>query len=147
MKSLAISKKGRRVMCLADNKLGEAVYYWSVKRTTQDMPVIAGRFSARKRHSYMYACTASQSWFKASLSGEWQLSLALLPTSRYVNFLCKEEKCLVMLLLLHVNISILYIHPPVIHPYTSTVLHRMLCSFTYPAISLIRQWLGPINDG
>ena len=40
-------------MCLADNnKLGEAVYYWSAKRTTQDMPVIAGRFSAKKRHSY-----------------------------------------------------------------------------------------------
>ena len=50
-----------------------------------------------------------------------------------------------MLLLL--NISTLYIHPPVIDPYTCTVLPRMLCSFTYPEISLIRQWLGPIYDG
>ena len=40
MESMAIRKKGRKVMSLADNdKLDEAVYVWFVQKRTQDMPV------------------------------------------------------------------------------------------------------------
>ena len=40
MESVAMSKKGRKVMCLADDdKLNKAVYLWFFQESTQDMPV------------------------------------------------------------------------------------------------------------
>ena len=40
IESVAMSKKGRKVRCLADDdKLDKAVYLWFFQKSTQDMPV------------------------------------------------------------------------------------------------------------
>ena len=52
MESMAISKKGRKVMRFAnDHKLNKAANFWFVQKTTQDMPVSGP--------SLQKSCTAS----------------------------------------------------------------------------------------
>ena len=53
MESMAISKKGQKVMHLADvDKLDEAVYFWFVQKRIQDIP-IGGPSFVRKFHSFI----------------------------------------------------------------------------------------------
>ena len=86
MESMAISKKGRKVMRLADDgKLDEAVYLWFVQKRTQDMPVSGPILceKAAQLHALLYKddpeppFQASRGWLWrfCQRHGIWQLSL------------------------------------------------------------------------
>ena len=76
MESMAISKKGRKVMHLADDdKLDEAVYLWFVQKRTQDMPVSGSILceKAAQLHALLHQSDSEPSF---------QASRALLPMPR-----------------------------------------------------------------
>ena len=53
MESMAISKKGQKLMHLEDDdKLDEAVYFWFVQKRTHDMPVSDPILCEKAAHLY-----------------------------------------------------------------------------------------------